>query len=394
MIKIQKNIPLNDKNWFNIGGPAKHFCEPISGEEFRQAIEYASEEKLDITPLGLGANMLISDDGIDGLVIRPQLKEISHTIKSRLDAREQENTCSYPSTSSRLRQSFDEHAGRPVSHSSESDGVAQPLMLSEGSESKGYNKRARGEPAGSIRAPFQKQSHDDALVTVGCGVTIEELIEYCLENNLIGLEEFSGIPGTIGGAVFINVHYFQYNLQQFIAGGTILEKATGKISKVDRDWFQFGYDQSKLHEKKHYLINATFKLKKVSEIDTAYAKGRSTEIIRHRITRYPYKGTCGCFFRNFHDDEVSLKINGKKMIYASYYLDKLGIKGELSIGGARISHQHANMIVNTGNATAYNVIMLARKMQELVQKKYGILPQTECQLVGFKEHPLLKTNFS
>jgi len=313
-MNIQTNIPLKDKNWFRIGGPAAHFCEPQIEEEFAQAIEYAYKEKLDTILLGLGANMLISDEGVEGLVIRPQLKKISHEI-----------------------------------------------------------------------------NNNEALVTAGTGVTIEELINYCLEHNFIGLEEFSGIPGTVGGSIFINVHYFQYNLQQFVKQGQIIEKKSCKIMTVDRDWFQFGYDQSKLHEKKHYLLNATFKLKKVSEIEAAHAKGRSVEIIRHRITRYPYKGTCGCFFRNFHEDEVSLEINGKKMIYVSYYLDKLGIKGALSVGNAQVSHQHANMIVNKGNATANDVINLAKKMQELVQKNYGILPQTECQLIGFKKYPLLKS---
>lgn len=310
-MNIQTNISLKDKNWFNTGGPAEYFYEPKTAQEFVQAVHYATENNLTTTLIGLGANMLISDEVVTGLVIRPQLKEISHELHN-----------------------------------------------------------------------------DEALVTADAGVTIEELINYCLSQNLIGLEEFSGIPGTVGGSVFINIHYFQYNLQQFVVRGQILEKETGKIVEVDREWFQFGYDQSKLHERNHYLVNATFKLKKVSEIETAYAKGRSVEIIRHRLSRYPYKGTCGSFFRNFHEDEVNLTINGKKMIYTAYYLDKIGIKGELAIGDARVSHQHANMIVNTGNATTQDIITLAQKMQELIHKNYGILLQPECQFIGFKEYPL------
>ncbi len=310
-MEILKNCPLKDKNWFGVGGSAQYFCEPQDENEFTQALTYAKDNRLDITFIGLGANMLISDEGIKGLVIRPQSKNIVHKI----------------------------------------------------------NKAK-------------------AKVTADAGVTIEELITYCLKHNLIGLEEFAAIPGTVGGSVFINIHYFKENLQTFVENGKVIEKSTGKIFIVDRDWFQFGYDQSKLHERNHYLINATFKLTKASDVETAYAQGRYDEITRHRMTRYPYKGTCGCFFRNFHEDEVSLVINGKKMIYTSYYLDKLGIKGELSEGGAQVSHQHANMIINTGNATATDIINLAKKIQTMMKETYGIIPQPECQLMGFSFYPL------
>ena len=115
--------------------------------------------------------------------------------------------------------------------------------------------------------------NDEALVTADAGVTIEELITYCLNNSLLGLEEFAAIPGTVGGSVFINIHYFKENLQKFVINGTVLDKSTSEILNVDRNWFEFGYDHSKLHERTHYLINATFKLKKASDVETAYAKG-------------------------------------------------------------------------------------------------------------------------
>ena len=78
------------------------------------------------------------------------------------------------------------------------------------------------------------------------------------------------------------------------------------------------------------------------------------------------------------------------MIYVAYYLDKLGIKGELQVGGAVVSHQHANMLVNTGNATSKDIIELAKTMQEMVYDKFKIICQPECILVGFSDYPLLK----
>lgn len=309
---IQENIPLRDKNWFQTGGPARFYTEPTDAESFAHALAFVREHNLKIFILGEGANILISDDGFDGLVIRPQLKAMTHAADAQ-----------------------------------------------------------------------------DMLVTAGAGVTMDALIEYCLSHNIIGLEEFSGIPGTVGGSVYINLHYFQFLLAQFIVNATVIERSTGIIKIVDPAWFNFGYNQSTLHDEHYYLVDATFKLKAVNDIETAYARGRRTEIIRHRTSRYPSKNTCGSFFRNFHENEVTIESNGKKMIFVAYYLDKIGVKGMLIVGDAIVSYQHANMLVNRGSATTNDIITLARTMQESVHQHFGIIPQAECRMVGFKEYPLI-----
>ncbi len=311
---IQKNISLADKNWFQTGGNARFFSEPTNADEFAHALAYAREHNLDLFLLGQGANILISDDGFDGLVIRPKLTLTTQT---------------------------------PI-------------------------------------------EHNDVLVTAGAGVTMPDLIEWCLDHNIIGLEEFSGIPGTVGGSVYINLHYFQFLLAQFLVSARVINKHTGEVIEVDTNWFNFGYNQSTLHAKDYFLVDATLKLKQATDIETAYARGRRVEIIRHRTARYPSTHTCGSFFRNFHSDEVSLESNGKKIIWVAYYLDKIGVKGNLQIGDAVVSYQHANMLVNQGRATSTDIINLARQMQKLVHENYGITPQPECQLVGFKQYPLLQ----
>lgn len=311
-LDIKSNVSLADKNWFKTGGCAKYFCEPTNIEEFQQALVFANTYNLPIFLLGEGANILISDDGFDGLVIRPKLETISSV---NLD-------------------------------------------------------------------------DNYSLVYAQAGVKFSNLITWCLDNNLIGLEEFSGIPGTVGGSVYINIHYFEFLLSQFLVSAQIINKTTGIVTTVNHEWFNFGYNKSALHDFNNYLVSATFKLKKVSNSEAAYAKGRSDETIRHRSKRYPNYGTCGSFFRNFHDNEVTLFSAGKKLIYVAYYLDKIGVKGELSVGNAIVSYQHANMLVNTGKATTADIINLACKMQDLVFEKFGILPQAECQLIGFKQYPL------
>lgn len=229
---------------------------------------------------------------------------------------------------------------------------------------------------------------EQVLVTAGAGVPMPTLINFCLDHGIIGLEEFSGIPGTVGGSVYINLHYYEFLLAQFLVHATVIEHDTGAIKTVDNGWFNFGYNSSTLQQRKHYLVDATFALKKATDLETAFARGRQTEIIRHRAKRYPVTHTCGSFFRNFYDHEVTLTSGDKKMIYVAYYLDKIGVKGQLKRGDALVSHQHANMIVNLGSATSQDIIDLARTMQQLVYKQFGIIPQPECQLLGFEQYPL------
>jgi UDP-N-acetylmuramate dehydrogenase len=310
-ILITEHVPLHDKNWFATGGPARYFATPTTAEELHEVLLFAQKKQLELFILGKGANILISDNGFDGLVIQPQLKQIS------LDK-------------------------------------------------------------------------EQSLVTAGAGVSMDDLIEYCLHHHLIGLEEFSGIPGTVGGSVFINLHYFNFLLEQFIVEAQAIDKRTCEIKRVDRAWFQFGYNHSRLHTEPYLLVDATFQLTPADDLIIAYARGRRAEIIRHRQARYPTQKTCGSFFRNFFDHEVTLETdNGKKMIYVAYYLDKLGIKGQLQVGGAKVSHQHANMLINLGYATSNDILELARTIQLLVQKNYGIIPKAECQLIGFEQYPLL-----
>ncbi|MBA3954466.1 UDP-N-acetylmuramate dehydrogenase [Candidatus Dependentiae bacterium] len=311
---IEEYVPLADKNWFKTGGSARFYCAPTTPLEFQQALAFADTQSLKICMLGEGANVLISDEGFDGLVLRPAMQELRE---------------------------------KPV------DG-------------------------------------NHCLVYAGAGVSFQKLIDWCLSNNLVGLEEFSGIPGTVGGSVFINIHYFEHLLSEFLVEGQVIHKTTGELLTVPHAWFNFGYNYSTLHENNYYLVSATFKLKKVDTVQAAYARGRSDETIRHRHKRYPTINTCGSFFRNFHENEVTLISGGKKLIYVAYYLDKIGVKGELSVGNAGVSYQHANMIVHTGTTTTQDIVTLARTMQELVLQKFGILPQPECRLIGFKNYPLLQ----
>lgn len=309
-MKIQEHIPLKNKNWFKTGGPARYFCEPTTQQDFKDALTFAKENNLEIFVLGEGANVVISDNGFDGLVIHPQ--------------------------------------------------KTNPIIDTK-----------------------------TGLVTASAGTRMDDLIGLTLDNNLIGLEIFSHIPGTIGGSVYINLHYFEAFISDYLISAEVIHIPTTTISKVNKEWFEFGYDTSKLMQKEYYLVSATFQLEVVDAIASAFARGRRWEIIRHRNSRYPKENTCGSFFRNFHENEVSLMYENKKMRFVAYYLDKIGVKGSAQVGDVQVSSQHANMLVNKGNGTSNDIVQLARILQEKVKKEFGIIPVAECIFVGFKEYPLL-----
>lgn len=310
---VAENVPLHEHCWFRTGGPAQLWCAPQTEEELAQALAFAQEQRLPVTVLGEGANVLISDEGIRGLVIRPAFA-----------------TCQF-----------------------------EPIDCNE------------------------------CYVTAGAGASLDAVIEFALAHHALGLEEFSGVPGTIGGSIYINAHYFEFLLGQFLHSARVMRCADGVIEQVPTAWFEFGYDRSRLHTRTHILVEATFRLRRGTPEEIAFARGRRAEIIRHRQRRYPSSHTCGSFFQNFAPPEVSLVIDGRPMTAVAYYLDRLGIKGVLSVGDAVVSARHANMIVNRGRATSADIAALARRMQELLRDAFGLVPRPECQLLGFSAYPLL-----
>ena len=315
MIEIQEQVPLDVRNWFKTGGKARYYTRPSSIHEWHEAITFARSRNLPITILGEGANVLVADDGINGLVIHPQEKEIdSYSIASQPDA---------------------------------------------------------------------------IWFRASAGTTLETLIAFALDNNAVGIEDLSGIPGSVGGATYMNAHYFEHYFGNVVVEATIIHMHTGEIKEVDHDWFNFGYDFTTLHQEPYAIVDVVVKLKKVTPLEAAYAKGRSFEIVRHRKHRYPYERTCGSFFKNFDQTDKNLiVVNEKPVTAVAYYLDALGLKGTLRVGGASISSKHANMIVTSPGATSADIVALARKMQEAVWKAYGLLPKSECVMLGFGAYPL------
>ena len=299
-MKIKENVPLKPYVTFKIGGQAQFFCEPSNSDEVIEALSFAKENKLPAFVLGLGANILVSDNGFNGLVIRQK----NETILVK-----------------------------------------------------------------------------DNIITAQAGVAIENLINTALAENLIGVEDFSGIPSSVGGALYINLHYFDAFIANFVRSAKVLNKETLKVQEVDSSWFNFNYDSSRLKtDKDHVLLEAHFDLKKVDDYTKYEAIGKSKEIIRTRKYKYPSEPSVGSIFQNLNTEEQ--KQYGLPTRSVAYLIDVCGLKGT-RVGDALLSHRHANMIINVGDARAEHVLELAQIIKDKVKERFGVDLRFEVQLVGF-----------
>jgi UDP-N-acetylmuramate dehydrogenase len=215
---------------------------------------------------------------------------------------------------------------------------------------------------------------DGTRVTAGSGATIAELIDLTAETGLSGFEHFAGIPSSVGGAIWQNLHFLAPDRVRTLFIENIVESAEildlhGERRIVDRAFFEFGYDDSRLHHEEIVVLNVTFALTpKPREEIRAQAQAN----LQWRAERQPpveQFPSCGSVFK---------KIEG---VGAGRLIDAAGLKG-YQIGGVQISPKHANFLVNTGDGTARDVLALVRHAQDAVRRDSGYELEMEIGLIG------------
>ncbi|HEV2128441.1 MAG TPA: UDP-N-acetylmuramate dehydrogenase [Thermomicrobiales bacterium] len=206
------------------------------------------------------------------------------------------------------------------------------------------------------------------------GATIARLITISAEAGLSGLEHFAGIPSSVGGAIWQNLHFLAPGrmrtlfIEDVVESAEILDTSNSRRT-VDRDYFEFGYDDSRLHHEEIVVLDVTFAL---SPKPTAEILHQVRENLRWRVERQPSVEqfpSCGSVFQ---------KIAG---VGAGRLIDQVGLKGH-RIGGAQISPKHANFLVNVGGATARDVLDLVDLAQREVERQTGYRLEMEIGLVG------------
>lgn len=221
------------------------------------------------------------------------------------------------------------------------------------------------------------ETETDAVIEVGSGTTMAQLVLYCCEKGYSGLEYHKGLPGTVGGAVAMNskwTHPLNYVGDSVVTA--LLSDASGTEKKVDSSYFAFAYDYSKLQETHETLLSVTFKLIK---LDSLTVTQHAQEALTYRVKTQPSgKPTCGCFFQNISDEEQ--KKLGLPTKSAGYLIDNAGMKGK-SVGSFAVSPIHANFIINTGgDSKPQDLAQLVTTIKTKVKEKFGVELKEEVKI--------------
>jgi UDP-N-acetylmuramate dehydrogenase len=285
--KLLYHEPLAKHTTWKIGGPADCLMIPNGIDQLVSTIRFLNDHNIPWTGLGRGSNLLVSDKGIRGVVIKTG-------------------------------------GGLDYAH------------------------------------------FDGTAVRAGAAYSFIKLAIMASRAGLSGLEFAGGIPGSVGGAVYMNAGAHGSDVSRIFKSAVIVRE-NGELATYGLEDMAYSYRHSILHEQKGIVVEATFQLEegKREEIEAAYAANKE-----RRLRTQPLQlASCGSVFRNPTGD------------FAARLIQEAGLKG-LRVGAAEISQQHANFIINTGQAKAEDVLALIELIKHTVKDLYGVELVPEVLVVG------------
>ncbi len=285
---VKKDEELARHTTMKIGGPADLFIEPTSVEGLKKTMQLVQKYRVNWRAIGRGSNLLVSDQGIEGVVIK-----LGNNLKD--------------------------------------------MKL------------------------------DGTQLTVGAGYSIVALAVLISKKGLSGLEFASGIPGSVGGAVYMNAGAHGSDISKILTEAHILFE-DGSLQWLSNDEMEFSYRTSVLQKKRPgIVVEARFQLTEGDKEQIVAVMQKNKD---YRKVTQPYDSPCaGSIFRN------------PLPHFAGKLIEEAGLKG-FQIGGAQISEMHGNFIVNAGNAKAFDVLQLIQYVKKTIMEKYNIQMETEVEIIG------------
>lgn len=287
-LEFCENESLSKHTTFKIGGPAAFFVKPSSVEQVSEIVNYCSAGGIRLVPLGRGSNVLVSDEGIDGVVMNLGSKFSKITLL------------------------------------------------------------------------------DEETIYCEAGANLIQLCNFALENSLTGLEFSYGIPGSVGGAVFMNAGAYGGEIKDTIIYADHVDK-NGNAGRFFGNELQMSYRHSVYSGKEYYITGAAFKLQKG---DKDEIKAKMEELLAKRYDKQPMdKPSAGSTFKR------------PEGAFASALIDQCGLKG-YRIGGAEVSTKHAGFVINAGGATCSDVLAIIFDVQKKIKEETGFSLEPEVEILG------------
>ena len=283
--EARKYEPMSKHTSFKIGGNADVYIKVNNLSKLSTILKECQASDVDYMILGNGSNLLVSDDGIRGAVIRL-------------------------------------------------DGDFRKITLL-----------------------------DDTTIFCGAGATLAYLCKFALNCGLSGLEFAWGIPGTVGGAVFMNAGAYDGEMKDVVHSVSHISPS-GEIGRTEKENLNFGYRTSVYRSNNMIITGVTLKLKK-GNLDEIRAK--MDDYMSRRSTKQPLEyPSAGSVFKRPEGN------------FAGALIEQCGLKGK-TCGGAQVSEKHAGFIINKSNATSKDVRDLIGEIQKTVSEKTGY--SLECELI-------------
>lgn len=287
--KVYFDEPMKNHTSFKIGGLAECLINVETIDELKTILEFVNQNKIELTVIGNGSNILVLDGGIKGITIKIAIK--------KLEIKQEDN----------------------------------------------YIK-----------------------VAVAAGNKNAELAQKLLKEEITGFEEISGIPGTIGGAIKMNAGAHGKEMKDIVQSVTFMDYE-GNIYTLENEKLNFEYRNSMFSSKKYIILEAVLKLQKGNKEEI---KQKMQEYSNFRKEKQPieYPSAGSTFKRG--EDFITAKL-----------IDECGLKG-YKIGGAQVSTKHAGFVINTGNATANDVLELVNYIKKQVYEKFKKTIDLEIEVIG------------
>jgi UDP-N-acetylmuramate dehydrogenase len=208
---------------------------------------------------------------------------------------------------------------------------------------------------------------ENTVVTAGAGVNITLLAHKVSKMGYEGLEFAYGIPGSVGGGVYMNAGAYGYELAPIIKSVDYFDIDCGEVKRIAREKIEFGYRKSSFMKMNGVILSAEFSLEKGS---AEKSLALCDEYMRRRKEKQPLEyPSAGSVFKRCEGH------------FTGEMIEKCGLKG-YRIGGAEVSEKHAGFIVNRGGATASDVLSLISHIKETVNKAYGVSLECEVRVIG------------